>query len=680
MAFENSARNGQFYQSNFPDNTGGTNLADSVFKIQPTQAAGGFNFDYILTGGIRKRLGPAPINSVAFSTLYSHGFGLYSTAAGSKSVIRAADRALELFDTDVPSVTALLGDTASASLTPFAANSTVPVRTSMFNNGTSNILWCTGAGATLPVGAVSTTQWTMNGSAAPVGAITTTVNTSAGGTFAAAGTYYYAVLYRKRSTQGNSNLTLDQIAVTVNMDDTVTIDLTGLTGLDTTYVDQIWIYRSALNGVTAFTTGDLIAQLASTATTYTDTGTSILSSVNVPRVGSLILDNSTLPAGTYVPMTLFKRRLVTAQNSTLYFSDLNKSESWPTVNTITVPSGGNITALAIVSFTSPQANSLDELLVVFKEREMWVVTGTDYTDWALKYIDQVGCPQQGLCVTANGFLGWIDFRGIYLWDGSSKPIYCSRLLEPLFARDGDLDKTKFNVATSEFFRRENQIIWYLSSKVFGEQKFAIKMDMRLTLPQIEQTLTGRNIDAVLIQDHFKFPIYASLSYIPSGGSQEQLVLGDNAGKTYFASNGFGDGTSDFEFTYKTPPLCMGDPNTKKQFHQVVVWVQDLGNWNLELDYWSEYKTAPMYQSTKVQPISTENQTSSAIWDVALWDVAYWDTFNSNVVPIVFNLDSGQSNSNQGSAIQLQFRNAIAGQPITIHGWSVVWSPLGGITA
>lgn len=674
-------KTGQFNQSDYADNIGGTNLADSVFKIQDTQAAGGFNFDYILTGGIRKRLGPTLINSVADTQLQTLGFGVYGPSSGAaKSIIRAAGTKLQLFDTSTPTFTNLTDDTQSAGTTPFSS-STKQVMFTQFNNGISDILWAVGGGTTLPVGVFSSTKYTTNGTPSPTGSFSTSVNSHDSGSWPAAGLYYYAVLVRKAGTLAFSNAVLDKSATTVNTDDTVSINLSSVS-YDGIEMDQIWIYRSALNASSGFTTGTLIAQLAAGTTTFKDLGTAsnILTAQNIPRAGNIVLDNSTLPSVACTAMTLFKRRLVVAQNSTLYFSDLNKSESWPTTNPITIPSAGNILGLAVISFTSPQANTLDELLVIFKERELWVVTGTDYTTWALKFIDQVGCSNQNLAVTANGFLAWIDYRGIYLWDGTSKPIYASRLIEPLFARDGDLDKTKFNLADGEFYRKENQIIWYMSSKTYGEQKFAIKMDLRLTLPQIEQQLTGRNLDAVLIQDtYLKTPVYAALSYIASSPAEEQMLLGDNSGFCYFASRGFSDAGNDYSFTYLTKPLNMGDPNTKKLFHSVIAWVQDIGNWNLELDYWSDFRTATDIMTSKVSPITTESQNATALWDVGFYDTAYWDNYSANVIPIIFNLDAGVSNSNQGTAIQLQFKNATANQPITIHGFSVIWSSLGGIT-
>lgn len=679
------SKNGALNQSDFAANVGGTNLADSVFRIQDTQAAGGFNFDYVLTGGIRKRPGPSLINSVADSQLRSLGFGLYSdSSGGNKAVMRAAGTKLQLVDTSSPSFTALTDDTASAGSNPFVSGSMESVNFTQFNSGVSNILWGAGGGATIPIGAYSTTHYTVNGISAPAGSFTASPNAHNSGSWAATGTYFYAVVYRKKSTQALSNAALDVSATVTNTDDTVTISLSGLTGLDATLVDEIYLYRSAVSGVTAFTTGSLVAQINSTTTSFVDKGDlgnpDLLSSQNIPRAANLILDNSPLPAGTYNSITLFKQRLVVADTNTIYISDVNKSESWPLVNYINVPSAGPITALATVSFTSPQAQSLNELLVIYKEREMWVVNGSDYTDFALLSIDNsTGCPEQSLIVNAQGWLAWIDFRGIHLWDGTGKPYYASRLIEPLFAYGGDLDKTKLTTGTGEFFRRENQIIWYLSSKTYGEQMFAIKMDVRLTLLQIEQQLTGRNIDAVLIQDTYAMPIYAAMSYIPLNGSQEQMILGDSSGFSYFASNGFSDGSSGIAFSYLTPALSMGNPNLEKRFHTVIAWVQDIGNWNLELDYWTNYQSNTSVQTIQSLPVSTEQQSTS-LWDIATYDLSAWDAYYPNIVPVIFNLQSGSANTTGGSSLQLQFKNTNANQPITIHGFSVLWSDLGTIAA
>lgn len=668
-------KNGNFLQADFFDNTGGLNLSDSPFKVKDGQATDGSNYDYVLTGGIRKRKGHQKVNSSADGSLKSLGLALNNTASGTKTVIRAAGTAIQYADLSVPSFTALTEDTTAASSAFLTSGSTQPVIFSQFNTTSANILWAAGGGMDAIYGAYSTTKVTKNGVAVPTGSITATVSLT-GGSFAATGDYRYAVAFRKTSTQAISNAVFSESATLANTTDKVTIDLTLITNIDTTKYDKFYIYRSAVSGASGFTTGDLVAQVAISATSYVDTGTSLTSSTNVPRADSLVLDNSVLATATYKVLTTFKRRLVTASNSTLYFSDVNKPESWPTVNTITVPSGGPITGLATISFTSASADTIDELLVIFKERELWVITGSSISDWSLKQIDNVGCPNQSLIVSANGFLSWIDYRGIYLWEGTGKPIYCSRPIEAIFDKDGDLDKPKLLYGFGQFYRKNNQIIWVLSHKIYGEQKFIIKMDVRLTLPNVENNLTGRIIDGVFIFDDIAFSVYAGLSYLPSTSSDESLLIGDDSGYVYQAYNVYADAGSGYDFFYTTKFLDFGNPNSDKRYNYVVVWVEEVGDWNLLLDYWTDYAVGDGLKSTRALPLSTADQNAAALWDVARWDIAFWDDYTTKLRPLWFQLASDANNNTEGKSIRLQFRQETANQPVTIAGFSVLFNEKG----
>lgn len=675
----------QLIKADFFDNTGGLNLSDAPFRVRDNQAVGGMNYEYTfagVTGGIHKVNGPTKINTVADSTAKTLGIALHNTTNGVKQVIRATDSKVQIITLDTGTFTTLFEDTASGTQsTFFASGSTQPVVFSQFNTTLANVLWMAGGGETRMYGVVGGPPYkvTENGASPPAGSITTTVTADAG-VFVSTGTYYYAVLLRKGSTFVNSNVALDKPATVTVTTQKVTIDLTGITAFDQTKYDQIWIYRSAVGGVSGFTTGDIIAKLASSTTTYDDTGTSISSTQNVPRAGNLVLDNSVLPSGTFKTITSWKRRLVTADKSTVYISDLNKPESWPTANYITVPSGGDITALAVLGFNTPNAPTPQEFLCVFKERELWLITGdtapnaTDNGDYSLKQMDSVGCANQALVVSTGGFLSWLDYRGIYLWNGDTKSIYCSRTIEPLFQPDGDLNTGKFPIGVGVYYRRFNTIYWYLSDKSIGEQKSILKMDLRLTLPGVETTLDSKMLDGVFIRDSQLFATYAGVSMIPPTDKDEIMLVGDDQGFIYKAYNTAVPGTA-VDFSYMTKALDMQSPGTTKQFHKVIAWVSAVGDWNLNLDYWSNYKISAQEKSSRAVRLPTGVQNGDALWDVAFWDIAFWDDFSIATGAMVFNLD-GQQNNSVGDAITLKFYNSNADQPITIFGFSVIYSVLG----
>lgn len=671
------SQSGQLLQADYMNNVGGLNQSDTPFVVKDDQAVDGSNYSYIKTGAIKKRNGHSLINSVADTSLLSLGLGLNNSATGTKFNVRAADRHLQSVDITVPSFTNLSDDSAVAGTNFLAANTTTPVLFSQFNTPSNSVLWAIGGGMTSIYGVVSTTKVTANGVAAPTGVFTANVNTSAGGSFPAAGEFTYALLFRKRSTQAQGNVALDVSATTVNTDDTVTLDWSGLTNYDQTLYDEVVIYRSAISGVSGFTTGDIIAQVAGPVTSYIDLGTYISTSQNVPRAGNVILDNSPPVAGPYNGICVWKRHLVVAVGSTLYCSDLNKPESWPLAQTIAIASGGNITGLAIISFnTTTSATGVDEFLCIFKERELWVVTGEDLLDGALKFVDTTGAASQALVVPGNGFLAWIDYRGVYMWDGSGKPVYISRPIEPLFAFDGLLDKSQLNRGIGQFFRKENLIIWFLSHKTFGVNKFQIKLDLRLTLPVLQQNLAGRISDGVFIYDTTAFPVFATLSFLPAVFSDEILLLGDASGFLYKGFNGASDNSASISFKYKTKFHDCGNPNVDKRFNTVVVWVEEVGDWNLTLDWWTNYRSSEGIKSTRALPISTADQRGSGIWDISFWDVGFWDEFVIKPIPLFFYLSSDAVNNSEGKCIQLQFRQEAANQPVTILGYSLMYNEMG----
>lgn len=664
--------------SAFMANVGGLNTSDSTFAIKDEQATGGFNYEYAMTGGIQKSLCPQRLNSSADAQLKTLGLALRNTKASSKSIIRAAGTKIQLTDL-TGAFSNLSEDTAAAASNFLTSGSSQPVVSSMFITPSTDVLWMAGGGMASIYGAYSDSKATANGTPVPTGAFTAT-EAVGGGSFVSAGTYYYAVAFRKAATGALSNATLD-IAVTIAAGSSrVNINLAGLTNLDVTKYDRIYLYRSAVSGATAFTAGDLVTAINTTSGytgLYTDTGGYTATSQVIPRAGNVLLDNSVLPTDTYKCVTTWKRRLVTASGSTITISDLNKPESWPLTNTITIPSGGAITGLAIISYT-PNASTTDEFLCIFKETEVWVVTGSTYSDWTLQFVDNCGTLGQALIASANGYLYFIDNRGVYIWDGVGKPIYLSRPIENMFGTDGKLDRAKLFEGSAVFFKRQNQVVWFLSHNDIGEQKFVLKLDLRLTLPSIKAPLGERMVDGVFLQGKMNNPVFGSAAFIfPTSSSQEfVLVTGDDAGYCYrqFYST-TGVGANDYDFTYESKYLDFGAPNLTKQYYQVVAWVENAGNWPLYLDYWTEFRTGESDKNTVGVTINVNADGATSLWDVAQWDVAQWDAYVARPKRVVFNLNAAPYNNNQGEVLKLRFRNQSSDQPITIYGFGVSYAAL-----
>lgn len=659
----------------YMSNLGGLNITDSPLFMKDDQATGqSYNYDYAVTGAISKVLSPTLLNAVADAQLKTIGLGqFHDVATDARTLIRCAGTKIQTYDTSSGVIVNQTDDTTTAGTDFLSSTSTQPVVFSQFNTLTGGTqLWMAGGGLTRPVGYYGS-KITTNGVTSFGGSITPVVTTPGTGTFAATGTYYYAVQGRKLSTQAFSNLALDVSATIANTTDNVTLPLTSVTGIDTTLYDQIWIWRSAVSGASGFTTGSIIAKLSSTATTYTDTGTSIASAQNAARAGNSVLDNSQLEAGTYPYISTFKRRLVVAKGSSIYISDLNKPESWPTANVITIPSGGSITALGVIGVPSEYTTGADEYLCIWKERELWVLTGSSSSDWELKFVDKTGCAGQSLVSGYNGFVTWMAYNGVFIWAGRGRPARTSRMIQSLFNADGDLDKALLSQGYCAQYEKGTQIIWRVSHRTKGTNKLSIKMDVRLTSLAAQENLQNPEIDGVFIFDTDSNAYYAMCSFRPSN-QDEQFVVGDNAGYVYRA---YSSASTAVSFDYETKPLDMGHPERMKRFKRVLIYVEKLTVNDLMLYFWTDYRVRDEYRSVVRASLEPSKGTQPALWDVALWDQAYWDDYTPDIAPIEFNLHNFENNA-EGLSLKLRFEQLEASAPVRIHGYAIEWEDSGAL--
>lgn len=662
---------GQFKQADFFDNQQGLNITDSVFAVKVNQALVAYNCDYIATGAVRKRNGHTLLNSSANAQLKSLGFHLYNTSAGAKTVLRASSTKWQTVNQTTGATTNLTDDTVGASTTAFS-DTTISVITNQFNTSGASVAWATGGGNTLPIG-YNGTKWTQNGVPVPAGTISASAGGS-GGSFAATGTYYYAVALHKASTGAWSNAACDTSVAVSATTQKVTLTLSSLTSVDATKYDYLYIYRSTSGGASAFTTGDLVSITTAVNTaSFVDDGTYYSTATSVPRANSTILDQSVLTSQAYKVSCVWKRRLVVASGSTVYFSDINKPEAWPTGNSITIPSGGNITAVAALSYTQ-QLSVPNEILVVFKESEVWVITGSSSSDWSLFFNDYCGCPAQPLVVTANGWMYWVNYRGVFMWAGDDKPIYVSRPIEADFGGlTNDLDLSKLTMGCGTFFRKQNEVCWFLSSITLGEQKLCLKLDVRLTQPLLNQSLDGRLVEGVFLKDSLAASIYATLACYPT--YNELMYAGDGSGYIYQMFNNLNsDNGTAIAFQYRTKPLDMGMISTTKRYHKVIVWALASSSRNLTMKYWVDYRIDQAHTgSVQQQPITYT--VTNGYWDQSSWDSSYWDSNVVTYVPITFNLRD-PSTGIEGDALTLEFDQSDANSPLLIAGFSVIYSVVG----
>lgn len=672
-----SRRDGDYLVADFYLNSGGLNTASSPFAVEQDQATGGKNFDYRRKGGIRKRSGHAKINSVADASLRTLGLGVWDKPGEARTVIRATQEKLQAWDVDTGASTDLVQEASGGVTALYSSSITDPVNFKMFNTPTSGSLWGASKGFDGLWGVTSATITTPNGSHAPEGSVSASFASGAG-TWDSAGLYYYAFTLVKTNTGAESNAGCETSVTTTTINDEVTLDLSALTlpVLEAGGYSQLKVYRSSVSGSTGFTAGVLATTIdisGGVPASYVDTGTAEDVAVSVPRAFSL-LDNSTLDLDkSYAAITTFKQRLVVCSGSSVYISDSNKPESWPLLHRINLPSGGDITAAGVISRSYPGSDSIDEFLCIFKQSELWIIEGTgelnalSLPDWSLKYIDNSGCAAQALLVGADGNLAWVSHRGIHTWDGAGKPQYISEDIEDKFERGGTLDKSKLSLGHGFFSQSRNEIIWALSDKSEGDNKYCLKLDLR------QMKIRGGS-KGVFTPDVTTFEASAAIAFFRSGDAlEESIIFGDNSGFLYNGFSATAEAGGDLTFEYFTPYIAPGGPTTPIRVTKIVAWVLDAGPYTLNLDLWSNYRYRNE-KSSRALPISPNLNQAGSKWGQFEWGQAVWGANADQIRSITFN-PAPTNNSTEGDSIRLKFSQTGSTETVLLYGFSIYYTVL-----
>lgn len=711
-------RDGQYLVEDFFTNTDGLNTVDSPFVVGHNTISDGVNVEYVARGGFRRRDGHTRRGS-ADSDTRTIGAALWDKPGTGRLVIKASNTGaagkLKAVDLTSYSPTTLTSDEASPSSTPLPNNTSIPVSFSMFNTSSAGILWAAGSAATNLYGVYSGTKFTANGSVAP------TVSSPATFSFVGSGGNYIAGLYSKYmitfikgSTSAESNATvLGKTTSASGGSDSATVIFSAATFPDVTKYTKMRVYRqisfAAFADNSAFTGGTLIAEITisglanfnSGTITLTDkfdsitmsgsgSATNNLTGVSdslVPNSGFVVLDNSPLPSGTFNVVTTWKRCLVTASNNTVYISDTNKPESWPLSLRFNIPSGGAIQALAVISASSITSSQIDEYLLIFKQNELWVVTGdpdpVNTSSLSLKFVDSVGAVGPLAVVVAEGICLWFSTRGVYGWNGNGKPIHFFRPIKDKLASSGDIDLTKAQKIWGIYKPDTKHVVFCVSSKAQGsngsstqgENTYIYKQSLEFVQGSKTDLANKTDLDGSFTPEILPTSAACGVAFYPTTTSTKQVQwFADYSGYVWTMYDAITDSTRVQPFEYTTQFIPLGSPFISKKVHRVLLYFKNNGPINLTMNYWSKYRFQVVDQSsTEFMSTESGNTASSSIWGATTWGSGLWAaSISSKTDPAIFELNNNNNNS-EGDSFKFQFTNSDYTLPLEFIGFSVYYT-------
>jgi len=270
------------------------------------------------------------------------------------------------------------------------------------------------------------TNWLKLGIAAPGAAPTVAVNAAAGnlnGTYI----YRYVYVYKNGSLGYESESRWSEYsAEVVPANEQVDVDVVASTD---SQVTNIRIYRISSVSVE----WRMVVELANTTATYTDNiaEDSLGDEINYPYEGEP-LDKDLNPV-MLDGIIQWRDRLWGWDESYLYFTREGYPEKWINDTTTLVqpfniaPSTGEKIVAAI-----PFKN----LIVVFTDDDMFLVTGDAEPFRVIDYRNNLGCVAPRSPAVCDGRLFWLSKDGVQAWDGVGKPVWISEPIDTDYEGNG----------------------------------------------------------------------------------------------------------------------------------------------------------------------------------------------------------------------------------------------------
>lgn len=354
--------------------------------------------------------------------------------------------------------------------------------------------------------------------------------------------------------------------------------------------------------------------------------------------GTTVSDLATAPKFKYIK--LHRNRLFGLGNpadpSVLYFSEPTLPDNWPALNFTEVYTNDG-------DFGTGLAVFLDQLYA-FKERSINPVDiQGDPTNWQVrKLVSNRGAVSQRSIAHVGGLLFFLSRSGVIAFDGiRAEPVKNENIQTTL----STLNQAKLNLACGIEF---NNMYW-------------------LAVPDGSSLYNNKVILYDYINNNYN-GTYAGINascfatFNPNG--IDKLYFGDGVnGLVHQYGEGFNDDGSAIEWTYITPFLDMGSPESLKKFKKLFIFAKaqsQVSSLKVYFDVNFSGDTGPI-------TVNTEGQYSK--WGAMEWGVDDWGGMDSVIIEVQ---KMSAYNSPKGRYIRFMFTNSEPNQPCSLNGFSLLY--------
>ncbi|MDH4379095.1 MAG: hypothetical protein QE263_04225 [Vampirovibrionales bacterium] len=341
--------------------------------------------------------------------------------------------------------------------------------------------------------------------------------------------------------------------------------------------------------------------------------------------------------------------------STVYLSELENPENFtPSVGpsspgAILVGPGDGEKITALHTLYLPLTN--EEVLVVFKDRSTYVMTGSDADTFTLQKISgEFGAVGPRSVVQVGSELMFLSQEGITSLstataDGNLTTRMLSRNIQPQI---NTLNRNALATSWTIHLRDRNEVWWAVPDG-------GSTQNQRILVMNYDNGLKWSRRSGVIAACGCVF--------------QGQLFTGTYNGVLHRQCSGSSYNGAPISWTYRTPFYELGSPRQRKRIRDIELYLRQQSALSLTVKTaWDSRRSAASQETTT---LTSTPDAESALFGLALFNADKYGLAGLSRVRLIPN--------GSGRSVQLELSGTAINQPIELQGWSITALTMQGFT-
>lgn len=347
---------------------------------------------------------------------------------------------------------------------------------------------------------------------------------------------------------------------------------------------------------------------------------------------------------------IFANRLVFSGDSNhpslIYLSELENAENFTpgagvtSAGAIQVSPGDGEKITALKTLFLPMNN--EEVLVIFKERSTYILSGNDADSFSLQKIsDEFGAVSHNSVILVGNELMFLSQEGVTSLSTATAQgnIITGFLSDRIHPQIESLNRTQLQNSFAVHLRSRQEVWWFVANGSASQNQTVLVYNYGINRAWSRRSgitaTSGLSMNGRLYTGNY------------TGIIQQQL-----RGNTY---NG-----QPIHWTYRTGFQDLSEPRLRKRIKDIELFLKQISTVNVTVNGYWDFRRGSRYRQSRILSIAPD--ASSCIYNTAVYGQ---DTYNLAGSSILKFIPAGS-----GRYFQLELTGQDTDQPVEIEGWTI----------